>query len=296
MGRLIKSFFFKLSRDLTFRITLIIGAGIAFFMTALFLLIDIGLGSFNGESDVGIKMLTGPNMLLSSFSPVDNFGLAIPINLITFICLEFSQGTIRNKIIAGHSKFKIYTALCLSGLVLTFSLLFVYAGLCTLLGTIFGGFNLNDPIMNMSSLAAIAAMGAYADGMYIFQMIIVAIVVYICIVAFTVFFATLFRNIGPCIPVIIIVLIMLSVGGSMISLIGDALENEALVNFVKIVDPLFVISGGGLKSNLFIENDVAKTYVSIESGSFIATIINNLVYAAAFYVGGVFIFMKRDVK
>ena len=108
MGRLFKSFFFKLSRDLTFRIILIIGAGLAFLMTGLFLLIDLGLGAY-GDT---FKFLTGPNMLISAFNPVDNFGLAIPICLITFVCLEFSQGIIRNKIIAGHSKFKIQSSIC----------------------------------------------------------------------------------------------------------------------------------------------------------------------------------------
>ena len=288
MGRLLKSFFFKLSRDLTFRIVLIIGAGIAFFMTALYLLIDLGIDGLGG----GIKFLTGPNMLLTSFNPADNFGLAIPICLITFICLEFSQGAIRNKIIAGHSKFKIYTSLVLSGLVLTFSLLIVYAGLCTLLGTIFGGFNLDDPVV----LISLSILGANVDGAYIAQMILIAVVVYICIVSYTVFFASLFRSVGPCIPVVIIVIIMLSVGGTMVALIGDALESEALVNIVKIVDPLFVISGGGIEQTYIVENEVPKSYVSIEISAFIANIVNNLVYAAIFYIGGALIFMKRDVK
>lgn len=288
MGRLIKSFFFKLTRDLTFRIVLIIGAGLAFLMTGLYLLIDLGLGTF-GEN---IKFLSGPNMLLTSLSPVDNFGLAIPICLITFICLEFSQGTIRNKIIAGHSKFKIYSALMISGLILTFSLLLVYVGLCTLLGTIFGGFDLEQPIV----LLTLTILGAYSDGVYIAQMLVTAIVVYISIVSYTIFFAALFRNIGPCIPVVIIALLMLSVGGSMVAMIGDALENEALVNFVKIVDPLYVLSGGGTTESYVVVNDTPKAYVSIETGAFVATIVNNLVYAALFFVGGAFIFIKRDVK
>lgn len=288
MGRLIKSFFFKLTRDLTFRIVLIIGAGLAFLMTGLYLLIDLGLGTF-GEN---IKFLSGPNMLLTSLSPVDNFGLAIPICLITFICLEFSQGTIRNKIIAGHSKFKIYSALMISGLILTFSLLLVYVGLCTLLGTIFGGFDLEQPIV----LLTLTILGAYSDGVYITQMLVTAIVVYISIVSYTIFFAALFRNIGPCIPVVIIALLMLSVGGSMVAMIGDALENEALVNFVKIVDPLYVLSGGGTTESYVVVNDTPKAYVSIETGAFVATIVNNLVYAALFFVGGAFIFAKRDVK
>lgn len=297
MGRLIKSFFFKLSRDLTFRIVLIIGAGIAFFMTALMLFIDVASGAFGASEDaITLKMLTGPNMLLSSLSPVDNFGLAIPICLITFICLEFTQGSIRNKIIAGHSKFKIYLSLFVSGLVLTFSLLIVYAGLCTLLGTIFGGFDLDDPVINMSSLSALLASGTYADGAYIAQVLVTALVVYIAIVSFTIFFATLFRAVGPCIPIVVIVLMMLALGGTMVSLIADAFENDSLVTFIKIVDPLYVISGGGLDYDIVVIGETTKPILKIETSSFIATIINNLVYAGAFFAGGSLIFAKRDVK
>ena len=289
MGRLFKAFFFKLSRDLTFRIVLIIGAGIAFFVTALYLLIDLGIEGLAGES---IKFLTGPNMLLTSLNPVDNFGLAIPICLITFTCLEFSQGTIRNKIIAGHSKFQIYASLVLSGLVLTFALLFVYTGICTLIGIVFGGFDLSNPII----ILTLSITGAYAEPLYIIQMLIIAVVVYIAIVSYTVFFAALFRNIGPCIPVVIIVLMMLALGGSIVAMIGEVLESDTLVNIVKIVDPLYVISGGGTDFTYVIENDSAKQYVSLETGAFVANIINNLVYAAVFFVSGALIFAKRDVK
>ena len=290
MGRLFKAFFFKLSRDLTFRIVLIIGAGIAFFMTALYLMIDLGIEGLSGAEN--IKFLTGPNMLLTSLNPTDNFGLAIPICLITFTCLEFTQGTIRNKIIAGHSKFQIYTSLVLSGLVLTFALLIVYTGLCTLIGIIFGGFSLDNPIL----IITLSIAGAHAEPLYIVQMLITAIVVYVAIVSYTVFFAALFRNIGPCIPVVIIVLIMLSLVGTIASTFSILLDDDTLLNILKIVDPLYVISGGGTEISYVIKNDNPVEYVSLETGAFIATIINNLVYAGAFYAGGALIFMKRDVK
>ena len=138
--------------------------------------------------------------------------------------------------------------------------------------------------------------GGYADGWYIAQMLITAIVVYASIVSFTVFIAALFRNVGPCIPVVIIILMMLAMGGTLITLVGDLLENDALITFVEIVDPLYVISGGGLETNIILENDVQKPYMVVETGAFVATIINNLVYAALFFVGGALIFAKRDVK
>ena len=114
MQRLFNAFLFKIRKDATFRITLIIGAALAVFMTVLYGLLE----KFAGSN--GIKYLDGQSMLLNSMSPVQNYGIAIPVNLISFTCLEFTQGTIRNKIIAGNSKFKIYASLCLSGLIFSF--------------------------------------------------------------------------------------------------------------------------------------------------------------------------------
>ena len=74
MARLFKAFFFKISRDLTFRITLIVGAAFAVFTCLLFLI----------PNDSGVNGCTGQNMLLNTLSPITNFGIAIPINLISF--------------------------------------------------------------------------------------------------------------------------------------------------------------------------------------------------------------------
>ena len=105
MNRIIKAFLFKLKKDLTFRITLIVGLSVAVLMTLINFLID-----FSSRDETGIKfaMCNGQNLLLSSLSPIQNFGLAIPINLIAFTVAEFTQGVIRNKIIAGNSKRKVY--------------------------------------------------------------------------------------------------------------------------------------------------------------------------------------------
>ena len=89
---------------------------------------------------------------------------------------------------------------------------------------------------------------------------------------------------------------MLSLGGTIITLIAETLESDTLVTIVKILDPLYVISGGGLKYDVVVVNDVMKPILYIETSSFVATIINNLVVAAAFFAGGALIFTKRDVK
>ena len=289
MGRLLKAFFFKISKDIAFRVVLFIGIGLALLMTGLYFLMDMAVGSFGADEGIGVKFLTGPNMLLTSLSPVDNYGLAIPIMLITFVCLEFSQGSIRNKIIAGHSKFEIYGSLMLSGLILTFTLLTTYVGLCTLMGTIFGGFNLDDPTMSLTSITTLTAAGKL-DYIYILEMLLFTVMVYTSITAFTIFFASIIRSVGPCIPIIIISLMVLSVGGTMIAAFGQLFESDVLIHVVKILDPLFAISGGGTVIN----EETLVTHFDEET--LIWTVANNLGYSAAFFFGGAAIFSRSDIK
>ena len=159
MANLFKAFLFKLRRDLTFKITLIIGATVAIFMTLIYFLIG---------RVMDMRLLTGETMLLVSLSPAQNFGIAVPVNLITFTILEFSQGSIRNKIIAGHSKGKIYISLCINGLVFAFSLITIYTLLCFSLGSIFGGFNIEGTSFYMMTMVS----------SYIPRMLVIAVFTY----------------------------------------------------------------------------------------------------------------------
>ena len=115
MSSIIRSSLYKLIKDWTFRITLIIGLAVA----AIHLLVF----EFDPE-----ETLAGQSLLTFCSSPASNFGITVPINLIIFIVSEFTLGTLRNKIIAGHTKFKLYVVLFLIGLIFTFSLMIVYLG------------------------------------------------------------------------------------------------------------------------------------------------------------------------
>lgn len=323
MSRLFKAFFYKISKDITFRITLIIGAGIAVFMILLYLLLDLFMDS------EGMKMLTGQSMLTTSFSPAQNFGISIPINVVSFVVLEFTQGTIRNKIIAGHSKFKIYASLYLSGLMLAFSLLLIYVGTCTLFGTIIGGFDLNTATMIGMG------MGAKATPEFIIKYVVLALLAYTSIVSYAVFIATSFRSMGPSIPLVFIAIFGLYFLAAIFGMVamtmeaivdGDkltiasslaALEKETdpdkiamyntaievaqneievteptvnnlhnVANVLKIFDPLYAISSPDVKDGV----------ATINNYTFFAGIGSNLFYSAAFFFGGACLFKKRDVK
>lgn len=279
MGRLLKAFVFKIRKDITFRITLIIGAAIAVFMAVLYFALD----RITSASDIpDSKFLTGPNMLINSMSPIQNFGIAIPVNLISFTCLEFTQGTIRNKIIAGNSKFKIYASLFVSGLIFAFSLLFVYLGVCTALGSIFGGFNLEKP-----TIAGTAA--GYASVGFILKMLLICVVTYISVVSFAIFIATAMRSIGPSIPIVMVTLMFAGLFVTIVSSMKEFYNMSTLLQVLKFVDPLYGLVGGPE-----LNKDTLKIFIA--NDTLIASVINNLAFAAIFFAAGSLLFKKRDVK
>ena len=304
MARLMRAFFYRISKDITFRITLIVGAGMAVFMTLLYLILQNAVGD-------GMKMLSGQGMLISSFSPAQNFGIAIPINLISFIYLEFSQGSIRNKIIAGHSKSKIYASLFLSGLVFAFSLLIVYVGLCTALGSIFGGF---DP--NGMAVGGTTSLGMIVSPAYLWKFVILAFLSYLTIVSFTVFIATVFRSMGPSIPVVMLVVMGAYLIPMILGAISSGLTMSAqatyveqyhqtptmeelrnydetvktfmdITNVLKVVDPFYGIAA---------TETTMEGVAVIDNLTLFGGIASNIVYSTLFFLAGMNIFRKRDVK
>lgn len=283
MANLFKAFLFKLKRDITFRVTLFIGIGLAVFMTLIYLFIDLGIKSFT-EDPASYKFMycTGHNLFISALSPAQNFGIAIPVNLITFTVLEFTQGTIRNKIIAGNSKSKIYFSLILSGLVFTFALIISYSLLCLGLGSIFGGFDINGSIMS-----------GKINPEFFWKIIVLSILAYILITIVTIFFATLLRNIGPCIPIVILLLLGCYLSSTIIgafAILGDEVDIiKNLLQILKILNPLHSLA-------TYSSDIVGSEAIKIENDAFIAEVINNVVYSAIFLGFGLLIFKKRDIK
>ena len=53
-------------------------------------------------------MMTAKSLTFSAFNAADNLGLIMPILIAIIVCRDFSQGTVRNKIICGKSRMSVY--------------------------------------------------------------------------------------------------------------------------------------------------------------------------------------------
>ncbi len=264
MFNIIKASLFKLFRDRTFHVTAIIGFVLAFLM--------IGVNALIGMSN-------GQRFFLTAITPGNSFGLTIPINLIVFTVGEFTYGTVRNKIIAGLSKAKIFLGLFVTGLVFTFILTAGYSLLVIGVSSIIGGFDA-DAIGGMNFILC-----------YIAYMICA----YIFITAVSVFFATLVRNIGGSNTIVIILLVFLT----LLPLITFVGKNDLLTveHWSMWINPLFMAGfyGNDIVS-IIAGSGSALPYFEQSTSMILAGILIPLAWSTVFVVSGLFIFKHTDVK
>ena len=277
MHNLIKASLFKLFRDRTFIVTAIIGVIIAFFM--------IGASALSKFLSDGIDFITGESSFLTALTPGNSFGLTIPINLVVFTVGEFTYGTVRNKIIAGLSKAKVYFGLFITGLVFTFILAAGYALITIGLTSAITGFN-PDNIGGVK---------------FIFFYIANTILTYTFVTAVSVFFASLIRNIGGSITVSVISMVFLSFLPFIIMMIELSNGNYSIEHWSCWLNPLYVIGiFGNNVSTLFsssIGSSLGVGSIFDISNTFIAAgIVTPTYWAIIFFVLGLFVFKRSDVK
>lgn len=255
MFNILRASFYKLFRDKTFIVTTFIGLFLSIFIPLLFNLIG---------------MCTAGALLINSCSPSNSFGITVPINLAVFTINEFSNGTIRNKIIAGHSKAKIYLSLFITGLMFTFVLMVPFVGLSCLFGFLFNGEGITS--------------GISFD--FIWKFIVMAILSYIFITSFSILIATSIRGIGGTIPVLVISMVFLA----LMPLFAQG-SDDTTRTIMSFINPVYYL---GLYSNIL--SSIFSSLITIDIVEVIATAVSTLTLTAVCLIVGILEFNKRDVK
>lgn len=262
----IKASLYKLVKDLFFRITLIIGASLAVLMTLAYCLI------------MGNEGMDGYTMMLTASSPTNNFGIAVPINLVVFIIGEYNYGTIRNKIIAGNKRINIYLSLLIVGFIFSLSLMIAYIGISTGLATLLTGHFI--------------AEGSMVTPAEVWSTVGYTLVIYLTLTSLSVFAATALRNMGGSITVTVI-LIMTGLIASIIMLVSimdDPSGQMSIPDYYYLVNPLFISS---VMTTLF---GLLNGMISNLGKAMLLSIASNFIYTGIFIGAGIAIFNYRDVK
>lgn len=182
----------------------------------IFEAVDLGemLGTMNAKS-----------MMFTSFLPGDNVGLIMPILISIIVCKDFSQGTVRNKIISGKSRTKIYLSHLLSSATVMCAVMLIH-GLLTLgISLCFfsyqgGGFSAAD-------------LGYLALSLF-FEMI-----VYFAISAIVTLIAIISKNIGICLLLYLAVSFGFSIVGAIFTVIATFMDPQnAFYGVIEFINAL----------------------------------------------------------
>ena len=110
MRSLLKADLRRVLKDKLLIVMGILAVVFALITPLLYALIISGMGADEDLEIFGIAF-TAKSMFFNSFSQGNNLGLIVPVLLAIVLCKDFSFGTVRNKIIAGKTRFQIYMSL-----------------------------------------------------------------------------------------------------------------------------------------------------------------------------------------
>ena len=212
------------------------------------------------------------SMFFGSFSLGNNFGLMLPIFVAIILCKDFSNGTIRNKVICGKSRASIYFSMLITCTILICFFILAHALLTLLISLLMFDYQPTPFTIN--------------DFGYLMASIGLEMIIYIFICALLTFFIVTMKNAGLAIVMYFVVSFVLMLVGSItqttIILADPAETTYKVLEFFNTANAFVTtIIGNGTGYKL---KDVL--YV----------ILPNLVTAIGLIIWGLLAFKKKDLK
>lgn len=132
MNKLLKTDLKRILKDKLFIVVCIIGVVLALLSPVLYKVLFTEMGEIE-EDPLLSSFVSIKGLFFQSFSISNNFGLIVPILLVIIIFKDFSFGTVRNKIISGHSRVSIFLSMFLSSCIIVTIVIFAHAILTLLI-------------------------------------------------------------------------------------------------------------------------------------------------------------------
>ena len=266
----------RMVKDKLFLIAVIIGLAFAvttpFMYKGLILLLDGQAGA-----ELFGSMMSAKSLLGTSFAPMSNYGLILPILLAIVIYKDFSYGTIRNKIISGKSRTSIYLSLFISSAILMF--------IC-ILGYTLIQFGLSSLLLEYSPTVKFVE-----DIPFILLTLLFGTLCYLFITASIVFLCTVLKNVGLAIVLHFGIVVLLTVLATIFNFAYTAIE---AMDGNKILIWLFdVLSNINIYYHLNLVIGYVETYTT---ANIIYIIADSLVFTGLITLLGILIFNKKDLK
>lgn len=207
--------------------------------------------------------LTGQYLISEAFTLSSNMGLILPIFITIFIAMDISNGTLRNKIIAGKTRTAIYFSHLFSSAIVS----------CTLI--------LINVLLFMGLACLVFGYGAPFNGAEA-----VRIVYFLITGVFTFFFSASIstaitlsiKSSAPSVIISVLAGMCLSIISSLVHSVDAGLTNKWFCLIPTYTNSMFLASG------------------TFGAGSFWLGILSYVIFGAAFTLAGLYFFRTKDIK
>ena len=276
MLNLLKTDLKRIFKDKLFLIVCLIGVGLSIFTTGLFAGME-GLIEETLENEIFVFSFDSKSLTFNAFSPLNDFGLILPIFIAIIIYKDFSYGTIRNKIISGNSRMNIYLSILLSTII-TISICILGYSLLT--------FGFSSIFFDYSQVISFGE-----DFLYFISSLFFAVLCYTFIAVLISFACIIFNNVGIAIVayfgVAFICTILFSIIGVGINALSSEAGNEVVVSILETINYLNVFN--------LLGSVIGKgTVYELKEVLFI--ILSVIFYNSLIISLGIVLFNKKDLK
>ncbi|MFA5720154.1 MAG: hypothetical protein WC939_03750 [Acholeplasmataceae bacterium] len=155
MRKLLRVDLFRLRKDKTPLLGFIVAAVLVLMSLGMFAL----LYSLTNDSEGGFMAIYSPkNMFIQSFQMGNNVGLVVVIIVAIFTSRDFTQNTLRLKVINGYARFKVYLSMLFTNLIYGIGLILGYGLVMLLIGSLIFGYGSPFNLSEFLKLLATSSM------------------------------------------------------------------------------------------------------------------------------------------
>jgi len=277
MINLIKAELYRFFKSKQFIISAVLAVTFAVIVVLLNYFLSIAITKVMGEAVIDRKTFSSLAIMINALNPGALFGYILAVFVAVLLAMEFTDGTIRTKIICGISKIKIYSANYLASLIYIITIMLGYGILSLLFGLI-----LYSPIPQ--DVDALKYVGNY------FMTLSFDLISYIFVSSTILLLVMLIRTQGLSSFLYIIAVIGFQfVGGILDQIIEiiNAYETnmESVITFINVINWI---------NPFYLMTTLSTNYYS--TGLIVANSITPLAWGALNFYLGYLAFVKRDIK
>lgn len=274
MKRLLKADIYRVLKSRLTLIALILV--LAFPVLIVFLY--VGIRALSGlDADMGgMDMLFNANSIIgSAYSLTNNIGLVLPAFAGILVCMDISNGTFRNKIIAGNRRAEIYLSHLIVSILFSVVMITIYTAMTAGLALLFFPFN-TDPSMDL--------------GREILYFIATGTMSFVFIATVSTLFAMTFRSVAPTIIFTIVLSIALMAINSVLLLVDYQPYRYAVYLIPSFTGNFFNLNSFSL-TGLIAQGEETSRGLMFAEG-----MLSYLFFGIVNTVLGLLLFKKRDIN